>query len=115
MPITDVFGPPDEILPMTARLPVVALIVYPNFSPFHVSVPYLIFNTEMPEGGLFDLRIVSSDARPLAAERAMTVQPDGGLELVDMADIVVVPGWHDLNVRPDAELVAALVRAHARG
>ena len=100
---------------MTARLPIVALIVYPNFSPFHFSVPYLAFNAEMPEGRLFDLRIVSSDGRPLAAERALTVQPDGGLELVDMADIVVVPGWHDLNAQPDAALVAALARAHARG
>jgi len=100
---------------MTVRLPIVALIVYPNFSPFHFSVPYLAFNTEMPEGRLFDLRIVSVDARPLAAERAMTVHPDGGLELADMADIVVVPGWHDLNAQPDAALVAALARAHARG
>ncbi|MFB9289432.1 GlxA family transcriptional regulator [Pseudoduganella plicata] len=100
---------------MTARLPIVALIVYPDFSPFHFSVPYMMFSAQLPEGRLFELRIVSSDARPLAAERAMTVQPDGGLELVDIADIVVVPGWHDLNVRPDAALVAALARAHARG
>lgn len=100
---------------MTTKLPVVALIAYPNFSPFHFSVPYLVFSAEMPEGCLFELRIVSPGAQPLAAERAMTIQPDGGLELTDTADIVIVPGWHDLNARPEPELVAALARAHARG
>jgi transcriptional regulator GlxA family with amidase domain len=100
---------------MTTNTPTVALIVYPNFSPFHFSVPYMIFSAELPEGRLFDLRIVSSGAQPLTAERALTVQPDGGLELADTADILVVPGWHDLDARPDPELVAALRRAHARG
>lgn len=100
---------------MTTKLPVVALFVYPNFSPFHFSVPYLVFNAELPEGRLFDLKIVSSDAQPLTAERAMTIQPDGGLELTDTADILVVPGWHDLDARPAPALVAALARAHARG
>ena len=100
---------------MTTKLPVVALVVYPNFSPFHFSVPYLAFNAAMPEGRLFDLRIVSVDGQPLAAERAMTIRPDGGLELAETADIVVVPGWDDLDGRPDPELVAVLERAHSRG
>jgi transcriptional regulator GlxA family with amidase domain len=100
---------------MPTKPPVVALIVYPNFSPFHFSVPYLVFTVELPEGPLFDLKIVSSDAQPLAAERALTVQPDGGLELTETADILVVPGWHDLNARPERDLVVAISRAHARG
>ncbi|NHZ89669.1 helix-turn-helix domain-containing protein [Massilia sp. CCM 8733] len=100
---------------MTTKTPVVALIVYPNFSPFHFAVPYLIFNAALSEGPLFDLKIVSAGARPLVAERALTMHPDGGLELVDGADIVVVPGWDDLNAPPEPELAAALRRAHARG
>src|SRR5690606_22478388 len=93
----------------------VALIAYPNFSPFHFGVPYLIFNMELPEQRLFDMKIVSLGAQPLTAERALTVQPDGGLELTEAADILVVPGWHDLSAPPHPELVDALVRAHARG
>lgn len=100
---------------MNTKLPIVALVAYPSFSPFHFSVPYMVFGSELPEGRLFDLKIVSSDAQPLAAERALSVQPDGGLDLVETADIVVVPGWHDLDVRPDEQLMQALVRAHARG
>jgi transcriptional regulator GlxA family with amidase domain len=69
----------------------------------------------LPDGRLFDLKIVSPGGQAQQAERAMTVQPDGGLDLLDTADIVVVPGWHDLNVPPEPDLVEALRRAHARG
>lgn len=100
---------------MPIKLPIVALILYPDFSPFHFSVPYLVFSAEQPKGRLFDLLIISSGARSLNAERALTVNPDGGLELAEMADILVVPGWHDLNARPGDDLLAALTRAHARG
>lgn len=100
---------------MMKKRPVVALIAYPNFSPFHFSVPYLVFNSELAEGRLFDLMIVSSGARPLTAERALTMHPDGGLELTETADILIVPGWHDLDERPEADLLLALSRAHARG
>ncbi|MGP2470174.1 GlxA family transcriptional regulator [Ewingella americana] len=100
---------------MTEKLPVVALIVYPNFSPFHFSVPYMVFGAELPEGRLFDLKIVSLGAQPLTAERAMTIQPDGGLDLAEKADIVIVPGWHDLDTHPDPELVEVLAHVHARG
>ena len=100
---------------MTKKRPVVALIVYPEFSPFHFAVPYLIFSAQLPEGRLFDLLIVASGSKPLAAERGLTAHPDGGLELADKADIVVVPGWHDLDARPDADLIDAITRAHARG
>jgi len=100
---------------MNNKPPVVALVVYPNFSPFHFAVPYLVFSARTAEGPLFDLKIVSSGGRQLAAERALTLQPDGGLELADGADILVVPGWDELDARPAPDLVEAMARAHARG
>lgn len=104
-----------SVVMMKTKQPVVALILYPSFSPFHISVPHLIFTMALTQGCLFDLKILSLGADPVVAERGMTVQPDGGLELADTADIVVVPGWHDLAERPAPELVAALTSAYARG
>jgi transcriptional regulator GlxA family with amidase domain len=75
----------------------------------------MVFGMPLPEGPLFDLKIVSSGGMAQQAERAMTVQPDGGLEMLETADIVVVPGWHDLSEPPEPGLVEALTRAHARG
>lgn len=100
---------------MPASVPVVALIAYPRFSPFHFAMPYMVFGSQLPDQRLFDLRIVAPDDQALAAERALTLAPDGGLELADTADILVVPGWHDLDVAPSAALQDALRRAHARG
>ncbi|QJQ97837.1 helix-turn-helix domain-containing protein [Halomonas sp. PGE1] len=96
-------------------LPRVGLILYPHFSPFHFSVPYMVFGTPSPEGPLFDLCIVAPTGQQLEAERAMTVRPDGGLELLEQVDIAVVPGWHDLGEPPAPELLEALVRCHERG
>lgn len=96
-------------------LPKVGLILPPLFSPFHFSIPYMVFGGLLPDDPLFELSIVAPGGESVSAERAMTIQPDGGLELLQNANIVVVPGWHDLDEPPAAELTQALVRSHERG
>lgn len=44
---------------MSAPVPVVALIAYPRFSPFHFAMPYMVFGTHAPGQPLFELRIVA--------------------------------------------------------
>lgn len=68
----------------------------------------MVFSISSPEGPLFELLIVAPKGKPLDSERAMTIQPDGGLELLDKVDIAVVPGWHDMNETPPPELAEAL-------
>lgn len=75
----------------------------------------MVFSMELAEGHLFELKVIAPGGQPLRAERALTVVPDGGLELAETADILVVPSWHDLDTPPQSDLVDALVRAHARG
>lgn len=75
----------------------------------------MVFDMALPEGRLFDLKIVAPGGQPQQAERGMTIQPDGGLELLETADIVVVPGWNDLSEPPEPAMAEALTRAHARG
>ncbi|ASG66741.1 AraC family transcriptional regulator [Idiomarina piscisalsi] len=96
-------------------VPKVGLIVHPHFSPFHFSVPYMVFGMSRPDNPLFELVIVAPDGQPLESERAMTLKPDGGLELLDDVDIAVVPGWHDLDEPPSDELASALRRCYQRG
>lgn len=100
---------------MSQPLPRVALVTYPRFSPFHFGVPFMIFSTHLPAQALFELQIVTPGGTALAAERALLVQPDGGLELLETADIVVIPGWHDLDESPAPQLMAALRQARQRG
>lgn len=96
-------------------LPVVGLILYPNFSPFHFSVPYMIFNVTLSDKRLFDLKIIAATTQPQKAEGAMTVQPDGDWSLLKEVDIVIVPGWHELNEQPEPALIKALQCAYQRG
>lgn len=93
----------------------VALVAYNGFSPFHFSIPYMVFTIELPNQRLFDLKIVTADGKPLAAERALVLQPDAGYEAIETADLVIVPGWLNLDEAPDAGLIAALHSAHSRG
>ncbi len=95
--------------------PKVGIILHPQFSPFHFSVPYMVFSTRLPEGPLFDLITVAPQGKALNSEPFITIHPDGDMELLDTVDIVVVPGWHDLNEAPSSEIKAALIRSHERG
>lgn len=96
-------------------VPVVALVAYPQFSPFHFGVPFLVFSAQLPDEKLFELQIVTPQGNDLAAERALMAQPDGGLELLAQADIIVIPGWHDLDAPPEPKLAHALRQARLRG
>ncbi|WP_235042126.1 GlxA family transcriptional regulator [Vreelandella profundi] len=96
-------------------LPRVGLILHSGISPFHFSVPYMVFGMGLPDQPLFDLSIVAPAGKSLESEGVMTIRPDGDLTLLDNVDIAVVPGWHDLNEPPSTELAEALVRCHERG
>jgi AraC family transcriptional activator FtrA len=45
----------------------------------------------------------------------ITLQVDQGLEAMRRADTVIIPGWCGSSIAPDAELIEALQRTHARG
>lgn len=95
----------------TPPLPTVALLLYPDFSLFHISVPLMVFSMEIDGQKLFRLKIVSSDETP---NPSIHMQSDGGLEILQEADIVIVPGWTDLDQPPSQALMAALNQAYGR-
>lgn len=96
-------------------IPSVAIVAYEDFSPYHLSVPCIIFGDVLPGHTLFSLKVCSATSGPIHAVHGLTLNsPFGAADLVD-ADIVVVPGWHDTSVPPSPELVAALRAAYARG
>ncbi|MEV7520489.1 helix-turn-helix domain-containing protein [Streptomyces sp. NPDC091371] len=43
------------------------------------------------------------------------LEPDSGLDRLAHADLVIVPGWADIDVEPPAELVDAVRAAHEAG
>lgn len=96
-------------------IPVVGLFVYPNINPFHFSVPQMIFNMEIEDKQLFELKIFSIDGQPVKTGHSMVIVPDGGLELIKESNLVIIPGWDDLNQKPEDSIIEALRIAHKKG
>jgi len=97
--------------------PIVAVLAFDGISPFHLSVPCLVFGEDRTSLGLprFAFRICALKAGPVHTEAGLTVAAPHGLEGLDGADIVIIPSWHHLGEPPPPLLVEALCRAHRRG
>lgn len=93
----------------------VAVIATHGFSPFHFSVPCIIFGQAMPEPGLFDLHICAEHPGVVHSDIGVSINVGEGLEALDSADIVVVPFWNHPESKPSEALLASLVAAWQRG
>jgi transcriptional regulator GlxA family with amidase domain len=99
---------------------VVAVVAFDGISPFHLSVPCIVFGEDYSAGGVprFDVRVCAAGAKgssPLRTKAGFGITAAHGLEAIAAADIVVVPSWHDGYAEPDAALVEAIALAHRRG
>lgn len=97
--------------------PAVAAIAFDGISPFHLSVPCLVFGADRTELGLprFDFRVCAIEDGPIRTDAGLTISVPHGLSALDDADIVIVPSWKDLGSSPPAALIDALLGAHERG
>jgi transcriptional regulator GlxA family with amidase domain len=101
-------------VPVPVPAPVdVAVIAFNGISPFHLSVPCLVFDAS--RGGYFRVRVCAADGTPLTTSAGFDIATGHGLEALDDAHVVVLPSWHD-DCRPaPAALLDALRRARDRG
>lgn len=97
--------------------PAVAAIAFDGISPFHLSVPCLVFGADRTELGLprFDFRVCAIEDGPIRTDAGLTIGVPHGLSALNDADIVIVPSWKDLGSSPPAALIDALLGAHERG
>jgi AraC family transcriptional regulator, transcriptional activator FtrA len=105
-------------LPNTGtRNPLVVALVYDGLCTFEFSIVAEIFGLPRPEMGPNWYRFASAaiEPGPLRAHGGLLVTADTGLELLEQADLIVVPGWKGAGVPVPPDLIAALRTAHARG
>jgi len=100
--------PPTEI---------VAVLAFDGISPFHLSVPSLVFGEEraLADGTRFEVRVCAAERGPLRTTAGFTVAVPHGLEAMRGADIVVVPSWREAGPPASPALLRALWAAHRRG
>lgn len=93
----------------------VVVIATHGFSPFHFSVPSMVFDKAMPEPGLFRVDICAEQPGRVESDIGMSLNVAHGLELLNTADIIIVPFWEHPATEPSPELLAALRTAWQRG
>lgn len=94
---------------------VVALVRSPQ-STFELSCAAEVFGFERTGvPGRYAFAVCTEQPGPVTTRAGYDMLVTDGLEALDRADTVVVPGWLPINEPPSPAVVRALRRAHARG
>jgi transcriptional regulator GlxA family with amidase domain len=94
---------------------VVAVVAFDRISPFHLSVPCVVFGERHPGASDFELLVCAAEAGPLNTTAGFGVTVRHDLKAMALADIVIVPSWRDPAERPPQALLDALLAADQRG
>lgn len=93
----------------------VSVLVFDRISPFHLSVPCVVFGDRHPGVPPFDFRVCAMESGLLRTTAGFAVLAERDLAAFAEAEIVIVPSWRDSAEPPPAAVVEALRSAHARG
>jgi AraC family transcriptional activator FtrA len=87
-----------------------------GIAPFELGIVVEVFGLDRPELDVpwwYDLRVAAETPGPLPATAGgFSFSVEHGLEALEDADTIVVPGWHG---EPSPAVVSAVLAAHARG
>ncbi|HHX8508063.1 TPA: GlxA family transcriptional regulator [Vibrio diabolicus] len=97
------------------KIPSVAVVVFNRFSPFHISVPSIVFGRDTLNEAFFELKFVAGEEGPILSDIGMEIHTEAQLDFLEYCDIIVVPYWRTIDERPNEKLLNALCLAHARG
>ncbi len=105
-----------RIMPNRPR-PLIAIIVYDSLCTFEFGCAFEVFGLCRPEmgAGWYQCVTVAADPGPIRGAGGLLVVPNGGLELCEEADTIVVPGWRGPDAKASEALTQTLCAAHARG
>ncbi|MCC0805575.1 transcriptional regulator FtrA [Methylobacterium sp. W2] len=97
--------------------PLAVALLYDGLCTFEFGIVAEVFGLPRPEMGEAWYRFASCaiEGGPLRAHGGFTLTPDHGIELIDHADIIVVPGWKGADEPVPEDLCRRLRTAHERG
>ncbi|NQD94836.1 helix-turn-helix domain-containing protein [Pseudomonas sp. CrR25] len=93
----------------------IAVVAFDQISPFHLSVPCLVFGDFAPSAEAYELQVCAAEPGPLRTTAGFALAVEHGLEALEQAHIIVVPSWRAPGERPPQALLDALVAAQRRG
>jgi AraC family transcriptional activator FtrA len=95
----------------------VVALAYDGLCTFEFGVAVEVFGLARPEMGpdWYRFAVAAVEPGPLRALGGIRVLADGGLEVLEQAGTIVIPGWRGLDAPVPPALVETVRRAHARG
>lgn len=95
----------------------IAIVTYDQISPFHLSVPCIVFGDDLLRLGAprYRLLVCAERTGTIHTLSGFSIQVEHDLSALDDADTVIVPSWSAPNDEPSAALLAALQNAATRG
>lgn len=95
----------------------VAIVVFDGISPFHLSVPCMVFGDDLDRLDVprYALTVCAEEPGTVATASGFSMNVTRSLAALAEADTVVVPAWPDAETQPSPALVEALRAAHRRG
>lgn len=93
------------------------VLAYDGLCFFEFGTALEAFGPLDPTNGepLYELSVAAVEEGPLRVYGGVHIAVDGGLERLDDAGTIVIPGWRDVTAPVPDALIAALQRAAARG
>lgn len=95
--------------------PVIAVMAFDQISPFHLSVPCVVFGDRHPGVPSFHLLVCAAEPGRLRTTAGFDIAVNHGVEALASADTIIVPSWRNPAERPPQRLLDALAAAHHRG
>jgi transcriptional regulator GlxA family with amidase domain len=95
----------------------VAVVAFDGISPFHLSVPCMVFGNDFSAADQPRFKLVVCAEKPgtLRTTSGFGISVHKGLGALAKAQTIVVPSWRDAMERPPEALLKALQAAHRRG
>ena len=95
----------------------VAVLTYDGLCTFEFGIAVEIFGLARPEFKFpwYDFQVVACENTKVRAAGGVSIEADAGLEALEYAQTIIIPGWRDRDERPPQALLDALVKATARG
>ncbi len=106
-----------KIMPNALKGPQVVVLAYDGLCTFEFGIAYEVFGLPRPEmgEGWYRYSVCGVEPGPLRAAGGLTVSVDHGLDVLEKADLIVVPGWRSIDAEVSGALIDALRAAHQRG
>ena len=95
--------------------PIIAVVAFDHISPFHLSVPCVVFGEGHPGLPLFDVKVCAAETGTVNTTAGFSLGINHDLSVLKKADTVIIPSWRNPAERPPETLIKAVSAAQRRG